>query len=225
MSRVRALVLAGFVVAFIVFFAAGGPHYFSFENLKAQHSALGEWASRHPWQAGLGYFALFVGYTALSLPAAALLTIGAGAIFGFGWGTLIASFGAVLGSAAAFLAARFVFRDWVERRFAARLAPVSRGVAKEGAFYLFTLRLIPGLPYFLINLAIGLTPLGLWTFYWVSQLAMLPSTMLYANAGTQLARLQSPQDVLSWQLIGALAALGVFPLVAKRAVEMARRKS
>lgn len=225
MSRVRALVLAGFVVASIVFFAAGGPHYFSFENLKAQHAALDAWASRHPWQAALGYLALFVGYTALSLPAAALLTIGAGAIFGFGWGTVIASFGAVLGSTVAFLAARFVFRDWVARRLGARLQPAYRGVQREGAFYLFTLRLVPGLPYFLINLVIGLTPIGLWTFYWVSQLAMLPSTMLYANAGTQLARLQSPQDVLSWQLIGALAALGLLPLVAKRAVEIVRRRS
>lgn len=223
MSRVRALVLAVFVVAFIGFFAAGGPQYFSFENLKAQHSALDAWRSRHPWQAALGYFALFVGYTALSLPAAGLLTIGAGAIFGMGWGMLIASFGAVLGSTVAFLAARFVFRDWVERRHGRRFARISAGVAKEGAFYLFTLRLVPGVPYFLINLAMGITPIGLWTFYGVSQLAMLPSTMLYANAGTQLARLHSPQDVLSWQLLAALAALGLFPLVAKRAVEMTRR--
>jgi uncharacterized membrane protein YdjX (TVP38/TMEM64 family) len=224
LSRARASVLVLFVVAVVAFFLAGGPQHLSFENLKAQHSGLEAWRERYPWQSVLGFFALFVGYTALSLPAAALLSIGAGALFGFAWGTLIASFGAVMGSTVAFLAARFVFRDWVKRRFGARLDPVERGVAREGGFYLFTLRLVPGLPYFLINLAMALTPIGVWTFYAVSQLAMLPSTMLYANAGTQLARLQSPQDVLSWQLLGALAALGLLPLVAKRAVEMAKAR-
>jgi uncharacterized membrane protein YdjX (TVP38/TMEM64 family) len=224
LSRARAAVLAIFVVALAAFFLAGGPQYFSLEYLKAQRASLAAWQESYPWQTALGYFALFVGYTALSLPAAALLTIGAGALFGFAWGTVVASFGAVLGSTVAFLAARFVFRDWVKRRLGARLDPVERGFAREGGLYLFTLRLIPGLPYFLINLAMGLTPIRAWTFYGVSQLAMLPSTMLYANAGTRLARLQSPQDVVSWQLLGALAALGLFPLLAQRAVQMVRAK-
>lgn len=223
MSRARLLVLAVFLLAIVAFFAAGGPQYFSFENLKTQQARFEAWRDLYPWQTGAAYFALFVAYTALCLPGAALLTIGAGAIFGFPWGTAIASFGAVLGSLLAFLAARFVFRDWIQRRYGARLEGVTRGVAREGGFYLFTLRLIPALPYFLINIAMGITPIGAWTFYWVSQLAMLPSTMLYANAGTQLARLQSPQDVLSWQLLAALAALGLFPLLAKRAVEIVRR--
>jgi uncharacterized membrane protein YdjX (TVP38/TMEM64 family) len=223
-SRARLLVLAVFVLAVAVFLAAGGRQYLSFEYLKAEQAALEGWRAHHPWQAALGLLAVIVAYTTFSLPGAMLLTLAAGAIFGLGWGTLIASFGAVLGSTAAFLAARLVFRDGVERRFGEPLARVSAGVAKEGAFYLFTLRLVPGLPYFLINLAMGLTPIGAWTFYWVSQLAMLPSTVLYANAGTQLARLQSPQEVLSWELLGALAALGLFPLVAKRAVEVARAK-
>jgi uncharacterized membrane protein YdjX (TVP38/TMEM64 family) len=224
LSRARATVLAIFVVALVAFFVAGGPRYFSLEYLKAEQAALEEWRSRYPWQSALAFFSVFVAYTAASLPGAMVLTIAGGAVFGFAWATVIASFGAVLGSTVAFLAARFVFRDWVARRFGARLERISRGVAGEGAFYLFTLRLIPGLPYFMINLAMALTPIGLWTFYWVSQLAMLPSTMLYANAGTQLARLQSPQDVLSWQLLGALAALGLLPLLAKRAVELARAK-
>jgi uncharacterized membrane protein YdjX (TVP38/TMEM64 family) len=223
LSRARAGVLGIFVVAVVAFFLAGGPRYFSFEYLKAEQLALQDWRSRHPWQSAFAFFSVFVAYTAASLPGAMVLTIAGGAVFGFAWATVLASFGAVVGSTIAFLAARFVFRGWVERRFGARLERVSRGVAREGAFYLFTLRLIPGLPYFLINVAIALTPIGVWTFYWVSQLGMLPSTMLYANAGTQLARLQSPEDVLSWQLLAALAALGLFPLAAKRIVEKVKR--
>ena len=223
MSGARASVLAIFVVVLVAFFAAGGPRYFSFEYLKAEQAALAQWCQRYPWQSALAFFTVFVAYTAASLPGAMVLTIAGGAVFGFAWASVLASFGAVVGSTIAFLAARFVFRDWVERRFGARLERVSRGVAREGAFYLFTLRLLPGLPYFLINLAIALTPIGVWTFYWVSQLGMLPSTILYANAGTQLGRLQSPEDVLSWQLLAALAALGLFPLLAKRALELVRR--
>ena len=120
------------------------------------------------------------------------------------------------------LAARFVLRDWVQARFGTKLHGINRGVEREGAFYLFTLRLIPAVPYFLINLAMGLTPIRTWTFYWVSQVGMLPATMLYVNAGTQLARLESLRGILSWQLIGAFVLLGVFPLSAKKAVELLR---
>jgi uncharacterized membrane protein YdjX (TVP38/TMEM64 family) len=224
LSRARLLVFAIFVVALAAFFAAGGVQHLSFESMKAQQGALESWRSSHPWQAALGFFALFVGFTAASLPGAMLLTMLGGAVFGFAWGTLIASFSAVLGSTVAFLAVRFVFRDWVQVRFGPRLEGIARGMANEGAFHLFTLRLIPGVPYFMINLAMAVSPIGVWTFYWVSQVAMLPSTVLYANAGTQLARLDSPQDVLSWQLIGALVLLGLFPLAAKKTVDFARAK-
>jgi uncharacterized membrane protein YdjX (TVP38/TMEM64 family) len=224
LSRARLLVVGVLALALAAFFAAGGQRYFSFENLKAQQAALESWREAYPWQAALGFFALFVAFTAVSLPGAMLLTITGGAVFGFTFGTLIASFAAVLGSTIAFLAARFVFRDWVQARLGSRLEGIARGVAEEGGFHLFTLRLIPGVPYFLINLAMAVSPVGVWTFYWVSQIAMLPSTVLYANAGTQLARLESPHDVLSGPLIGALALLGFFPLAAKKAIDLARAR-
>ena len=220
MSRARLLVVGFLALAIVVFFAAGGPRYFTFENLKAQQAALEGWRERYPWQTAAAFFAAYVAFTSASLPAASLLTILAGAIFGFGWGVLLVSFASAIGATIAMLAARFVLRDWVQGRFAAQLRGVNEGIAREGGFYLFTLRLIPAVPYFLINLAMGLTPIRVWTFYWVSQVAMFPATLLYVNAGTQLARLESPGGVLSWQLIGALVLLGIFPLVAKKAIEV-----
>jgi pyruvate/2-oxoglutarate dehydrogenase complex dihydrolipoamide dehydrogenase (E3) component/uncharacterized membrane protein YdjX (TVP38/TMEM64 family) len=218
-SRARLLVVAIVVLVFAAFFAAGGSRYFTFENLKAQQAALEAWRSAYPWQTMGAFFALYVAFTSASLPAASLLTILAGAIFGFGWGVLLVSFASALGATLAMLAARFVLRDWVQARFGAQLRGVNQGIEKEGGFYLFTLRLIPAVPYFLINLAMGLTPIRPWTFYWVSQLAMFPATVLYVNAGTQLGRLESLRGVLSWQLIGAFVLLGFFPLIAKRALE------
>jgi uncharacterized membrane protein YdjX (TVP38/TMEM64 family) len=224
-SRSRLAVALILAAALLAFIAAGVQQHLSFENIEAQQDALESWRRSYPWQTALGFFALFVVFTAASLPGAMLLTLLGGAVFGFGWGTLIASFGAALGSTIAFLGARFVFRDWVRARFGPRLEGIARGVADQRGFRLFTLRLIPGVPYFLINLAMAVSPIGVWTFYWVSQLAMLPSTVLYANAGTQLARLESPRDVLSWQLIGALVLLGLFPLAAKKALGFARSRS
>jgi len=219
-SRARLLVVALVVLAFVAFLALGGPRYFTFENLKAQQAALEEWRALHPWQTWAAFFALYIAFTSASLPAASLLTILAGAIFGFGWGVLLVSFASAIGATLAMLAARFVLRDWVQERFGAQLRGINQGVAREGGFYLFTLRLIPAVPYFLINLAMGLTPIRVWTYYWVSQLAMFPATLIYVNAGTQLARLDSPAGILSWQLIGALLLLGFFPLTAKKAIEL-----
>ena len=224
MSRPKLLVVFVFAVALVAFFAAGGQRYFTFENLKAQQAAIDAWREMHPWQTALGFFALYIAFTSLSLPAASLMTILAGAIFGLGWGVLIVSFASAIGATVAMLAARFVLRDWVQGRFGARLRGVNRGIEKEGAFYLFTLRLIPAVPYFLINLAMGLTPIRTWTFYWVSQVAMFPATVLYVNAGTQLARLESLRGILSWQLIGALVLLGLFPLAAKKAIDFVKAR-
>ncbi|HEX5768448.1 MAG TPA: FAD-dependent oxidoreductase [Burkholderiales bacterium] len=219
MSRTRLAVAVLFVLAVAAFFAAGGARYFTFENLKAQQATLEAWRALHPWAAALGFLALYIAFTSLSLPAASLLTILAGAIFGLALGTVLVSFASAIGATIAMLASRFVLREWVQARFAAPMKGVNRGVAREGAFYLFTLRLIPAVPYFLINLAMGLTAMRTWTFYWVSQVAMLPATMLYVNAGTQLARLESLRGILSWQLIGAFALLGIFPLAAKKALD------
>ena len=218
-SRARLLVAALVVIAIAVFFAAGGHRYFTFENLKAQQAALDGWYRAHPWQTVLVYFATYVAVTGLSLPGATLLTLAGGAVFGLGWGTVIVSFASSLGATLAFLASRFLLRDWVRARFGERLKTIDEGLAKEGAFYLFTLRLLPVVPFFLINLALGLSAMRAWTFYWVSQIGMLAGTLVYVNAGTQLARLESPRGILSWQLLGAFLLLGIFPLLAKKLVD------
>jgi pyruvate/2-oxoglutarate dehydrogenase complex dihydrolipoamide dehydrogenase (E3) component/uncharacterized membrane protein YdjX (TVP38/TMEM64 family) len=218
-SRARLLVLAAVALGVIGFFAAGGHRYLTFDNVKAQQAAISGWYASHPWQTALAYFALYVVVTGLSLPGAALMTLAGGAIFGFALGTLLVSFASSLGATLAFLASRFILRDWVERRFGGRLAALNAGIERDGPFYLFTLRLIPAVPFFLINVAMGLTRVRTWTFYWVSQVGMLAATLVFVNAGTQLARIESPRGILSWPLITAFLLLAVFPLLAKKAVE------
>jgi pyruvate/2-oxoglutarate dehydrogenase complex dihydrolipoamide dehydrogenase (E3) component/uncharacterized membrane protein YdjX (TVP38/TMEM64 family) len=218
-SRVRLLVAALLVVAIAVFFAAGGQRYFTFESLKQQQAAIDGWYRAHPAQTVLLYFAAYVAVTGLSLPGATLLTLAGGAVFGLPWGTVIVSFASSLGATLAFLASRFVLRDWVRGRFGERLKAIDEGLAEEGALYLFTLRLLPVVPFFLINLSLGLSAMRVRTFYWVSQVGMLAGTLVYVNAGTQLARLDSPRGILSWQVLGAFLLLGVFPLVAKHVVD------
>jgi len=223
-SRTRLLVAIVVALAVAGFFAAGGHHYFTFENLKAQQAALQSWHDSHPLGAALAFFAVYVAVTGLSLPGATLLTLAAGAVFGLLWGTLIVSFASSLGASVAFLASRFVLRDWVRRKFGGRLKPLDEGIAREGGFYLFTLRLLPVVPFFLINLALGLTAMRVTTFYWVSQLGMLAGTIVYVNAGTQLAAVESPSDILSPGLIGAFLLLGFFPLIAKKIVDAVKAR-
>jgi pyruvate/2-oxoglutarate dehydrogenase complex dihydrolipoamide dehydrogenase (E3) component/uncharacterized membrane protein YdjX (TVP38/TMEM64 family) len=221
----RLLVLLLIVAALAAFFAAGAQRYFTFENIKAQQAAIDGQYHVHPWRTAIGYFALYVALTGLSLAGAAtVLTLAAGAIFGLVWGTVLVSFASSAGATIAFLASRLVLRDWVQSRFARQLEAINRGVEREGGFYLFTLRLIPAVPYFAINLAMGLTPIRTWTFYWVSQLGMLAGTLVYVNAGTQLARIESPRGILSWQLFGALVLLGLFPLVAKKVIDTVKAR-
>jgi len=218
-SRARLLVAALLVLAIAAFFAAGGHRYVTFESLKAQQAALDDWYRAHPWQTVLAYFAVYVAVTGLSLPGATLMTLAGGAVFGLLWGTVIVSFASSLGATLAFLASRFVLRDWVRSRFGERVKAIDEGLAKDGAFYLFTLRLLPVVPFFLINLALGLSAMRARTFYWASQVGMLAGTLVYVNAGTQLARLESPRGILSWQLLGAFLLLGLFPLVAKGVID------
>jgi pyruvate/2-oxoglutarate dehydrogenase complex dihydrolipoamide dehydrogenase (E3) component/uncharacterized membrane protein YdjX (TVP38/TMEM64 family) len=208
------LLLAG-VAAFV---ALDWGRYLSFEQLKASQAGLAQWYADAPLGVVAAYFGLYVAATALSMPGATFITLAGGALFGLWQGLLIVSFASTLGSTLAFLAARFVLRDWVEARFAQRLAAINAGVEKEGAFYLFTLRLMPVVPFFLINLLMGLTRMKVFTFYWVSQLGMLAGTAVYVNAGTQLAQLDSLQGILSPALLGSLMLLGVFPLLVRRVV-------
>jgi pyruvate/2-oxoglutarate dehydrogenase complex dihydrolipoamide dehydrogenase (E3) component/uncharacterized membrane protein YdjX (TVP38/TMEM64 family) len=170
------------------------------------------------------YFLIYVLATALSIPGAVIITLAGGAIFGLWQGLLIVSFASTVGATLAFLASRFLLRDWVEARFGQRLADIHLDVDREGGFYLFTLRLIPVVPFFLINLLMGLTRMKVWTYYWVSQLGMLAGTAVYVNAGTQLAQLESLQGILSPALLGSFVLLGIFPLIARRIVAAVQKR-
>ena len=220
MTRSRLILVALVLAAITLFFATGAHRHLGFENVKAQQAALQGLYRAHPWQTALGFFAAYVAVTGLSLPGAALMTLLAGAIFGLLWGTLIVSFASAIGATLAFIVSRFVLRDWVQARFRRQLQSINEGVEKEGAFYLFTLRLIPAVPFFVINLAMGLTPMRAWRFYWVSQLGMLAGTLVYVNAGTQLAQIASPRGILSPALVGAFVLLGLFPLLAKKVLDL-----
>jgi pyruvate/2-oxoglutarate dehydrogenase complex dihydrolipoamide dehydrogenase (E3) component/uncharacterized membrane protein YdjX (TVP38/TMEM64 family) len=216
--------LAVLVLAVAAFFALGLGRYLSLEFIKSQQGQLEAWRAAHPLMAALTFFGIYIGVTALSLPGATILTLAAGAIFGLGWGSLITSFAASIGATLAFLISRAVLRDWVQARFGDRLAAINDGVRKDGAFYLFTLRVVPLFPFFLINLAMGLTHIRVLTFYWVSQLGMLMGTLVYVNAGTQLARIDKLSDVASPGVLASLALLGLFPLIAKKGMDLFRAR-
>ena len=212
------------LVLICAFFAFDLAQYFRLDFFKAQQAAIDLFYLEHPMRTALAFFALYVLVTAVSLPVAAILTLAAGAIFGLFLGTLIVSFAASLGATLAFLASRFLFRDLIQRRFGDRLNAIDAGVNKEGGFYLFTLRLVPAFPFFVINLLMGLTAMKTPTFYWVSQAGMLAGTLVYVNAGTQIAQIDSASGILSAGLIVSFALLGIFPLLAKRLVGAARSR-
>jgi pyruvate/2-oxoglutarate dehydrogenase complex dihydrolipoamide dehydrogenase (E3) component/uncharacterized membrane protein YdjX (TVP38/TMEM64 family) len=218
-TRSRVAVLAAIAVLVAAFFYFDAAHYLRLDYLREQRAAIDAFYAAHPLQSAALYFAVYVAATALSLPGAAILTLAGGAIFGLLWGTLIVSFASSIGATLAFLASRFLLRDWVQGRFGARLRPINEGVAKEGAFYLFALRLVPAFPFFVVNLLMGLTPLRTRTFYWVSQLGMLAGTVAYVYAGTQLGEFR-----LSAGLVAAFALLGLFPLIAKKILDLVKAK-
>ncbi|MFN0162613.1 MAG: FAD-dependent oxidoreductase [Burkholderiales bacterium] len=224
MKSGKLAVLLVIAVAVAAFFALGGHHYLTFESIKAQQASLGNYYAAHKGATIATFFAVYVLVTALSLPGAALMTLVAGAIFGLVIGTIVVSFASSIGATLAFLASRFLLRDWVQAKFGARLAGINQGVAKEGGFYLFTLRLIPAVPFFVINLAMGLTPMRTWVFYLVSQVGMLAGTLVFVNAGTQLAGINSLKGILSPGLIGAFVLLGIFPLIAKKIVDAVKAR-
>jgi pyruvate/2-oxoglutarate dehydrogenase complex dihydrolipoamide dehydrogenase (E3) component/uncharacterized membrane protein YdjX (TVP38/TMEM64 family) len=220
MKTKRLILLLLVVAAIAAFFVFDLGHYLSLDTLKLRQQTLQEFTQMHPWQSATAFFLLYTVVTALSFPGAAILTLAAGAIFGLWWGMLIVSFASSVGATLAFLAARFILRDWIQQRFGNRLKSFNEGIARDGPFYLFTLRLVPVFPFFLINLVMGLTSMRAWTFYWVSQVGMLAGTLVYVNAGTQLAQITSIKGVLSPGLVFSFVLLGVFPLLAKKAVDL-----
>src|SRR2546422_7239432 len=219
MSRRRLLVAVLLLGLIAAFFALDLGRYLRLEYFRSQQSAIEEFRRADPLAAGGLFFLIYVAVTALSLPGAAVMSLAVGAIFGLAWGTLIVSFASSAGATLAFLSSRFLFRESVRSRFGERLRAIDAGLEKEGAFYLFALRLVPAFPFVLVNLLMGLTPIRTRTFYWVSQIGMLPATIVYVNAGTQLATVKSLSGILSQALVGSLVLLGIFPLIAKRAVE------
>jgi pyruvate/2-oxoglutarate dehydrogenase complex dihydrolipoamide dehydrogenase (E3) component/uncharacterized membrane protein YdjX (TVP38/TMEM64 family) len=215
-NRILALVIVAALIA--AFFVFGLDSYFSLDNFKQQQAAIDGYCLAHPLQTALAFFLTYIAVTALSLPGAAIMTLAGGAIFGLVWGTVIVSFASSVGATLAFLVSRFLLRDLVQAKFGDKLKTIDEGVAREGGFYLFTLRLIPVFPFFVINLLLGLTAMKAWTFYWVSQVGMLLGTIVYVNAGTELAKLTSLKGILSPGLIGAFVLLGIFPLIARKIV-------
>lgn len=206
-------------LAVMGFYALGLHRYCSWDSVRGHLEAWQGQVRNHLLLALMLFFLVYVAVTALSLPVAASLTMVGGALFGRWLGTGVVSIAATLGATLAFLSSRYVLRDWVQRRFAGRLEPVNRGVEKDGAYYLFTLRLVPIVPFFVINLAMGLTAMRVTTFAAVSWLGMLLGTFLYANAGTELATLDSPADLLSWKVLASLALLGVVPLAVRKFIQ------
>lgn len=219
MSRSRILLLISIVALIALFFVFDLQRFLSLETLKAQQAAVEAYRNAHPALAVAIYALIYIVVTGLSLPGAAILTLAGGAVFGLLWGTIVVSFVSSIGATLAFLAARFLFRDTIKARFGERVKAIDAGVSRDGAFYLFTLRLVPVFPFFLINLAMGLTTMPARTFYWVSQLGMLAGTAVYVNAGTQLGKIDSLSGILSPALLGSFALLGIFPLLAKKTVE------
>ena len=214
MTKARIAVLAIVAALIAAFFALGLNRYVTLDYFQSQRAAIAAYFAEHPAGTAAAFFAIYVAVTGLSLPGAAIMTLAGGAIFGLAWGTLIVSFASTLGATLAFLASRFVLRDWVQARFGEKLKPVNAGIAREGPFYLFALRLVPAFPFFVINLVMGLTPIRAWTFYWVSQVGMLAGTVVYVYAGTQLGQFR-----ISAGLVAAFVALGLFPLAAKRVLD------
>ena len=189
--------------------------WLTLEQLKASRDTLARLYAAHPVPTALAFFGVYVLAAALSIPGAVILTLAAGALFGWGLGLVLVSFASSVGALLAFWVSRYLLRDFVAQRFGKLLEPINAGLAQDGALYLLTLRLVPVFPFWLINLLMGLTTLGALKFYAVSQVGMLVGTAVYVNAGTQLAAIESASDVLSPALLGSLALLGVFPLLAK----------
>lgn len=214
-------VLLGAVAAFF-YWDLG--QYLSLEYLKSSQVKFQALYERHQLAVIAVYMAIYILVTALSLPGAAVMTLAGGGFFGLVLGTVIVSFASTIGAALACLVARTLLRDWVQQRFGEKLKTINQGIEREGGFYLFTMRLIPVFPFFVINLVMGLTTMRLVTFFWVSQLGMLPGTIVYVNAGKELAKIDSLAGILSPSLIASFVILGLFPITVKKIMQYVRPK-
>ncbi|NJS15196.1 MAG: FAD-dependent oxidoreductase [Sphingopyxis sp.] len=222
MSRI--LVAAAAAMAIALFFWFDLDSYLTLDALKAQQAGFAADYTADPLPIILLFMAVYIAVTAASLPGAAILTLAAGALFGLVTGTIIVSFASSIGATLAFLVSRHLFRDWVQAKFGTRLKAIDAGIARDGAFYLFSLRLVPAVPFFIVNLLMGLTAIRTWTYYWVSQLGMLLGTIVYVNAGTQLAQIKSLRDIASPGLLLSFTALGLLPWLGKAVMGWLKRR-
>ena len=212
------------IVAITAFFIFDIGQYLSLDYFNSQKKSIEVFRQTHTLLAAVIYFVFYVVMAALSLPGAAVLTLVGGALFGFWWGLVLVSFASSIGAALAFLIARSLLRDWVQNRFSQFLKVINQGVEKDGKFYLFTLRLVPAIPFVVVNLAMALTSVKAWPFYWVSQLGMLAGTVMYVNAGTQLANIDSLGSILTPPIIGSFILLGIFPWIAKATSNVVKQR-
>ncbi|MBW3696611.1 TVP38/TMEM64 family protein [Vibrio sp. T187] len=211
----KKMILGIVLVAVIVFLGINFGQYLTLENAKAQQALLNESIENNFLVAAVTYFVAYVLITAFSIPGAAVVTLLGAALFGFWTSLALVSFASTIGATLAFLSSRFLLKDWVQNKFGDKLETINKGVEKDGAFYLFSLRLIPVFPFFLINLLMGLTPIKVSRYYLTSQLGMLPGTAVYLNAGTQLAEIDSLSGIVSPSVLVSFALLGLFPIIAK----------
>ena len=224
MKSNKFIALVALAALITLFFVFDLGRYFSLAFIKEQQSNFAALYDERPVFITVVFFALYVLITSLSLPGAAIMTLAAGASFGLVWGTIVVSVASTLGATFAMLAARYLLRDSIESRFGAKLNEVNKGIEKEGGLYLFTLRLVPLIPFFALNLLMGLTKMKTWTFFWVSQLGMFAGTVAYVNAGTEIAKITSLRSILSPGLLGSFILLGVLPLVIKKIIDAFKRR-
>jgi uncharacterized membrane protein YdjX (TVP38/TMEM64 family) len=215
------IIIALLIVAVRVFHL---DQYLTLSYLKGSLDRLRALYENHQLAALAGYFTVYVLTTSLSIPGASPLSIAGGAIFGFWVTTIVVSFASTIGATLACFVSRFLLRDWIQNKFGDKITKVNEGIEKEGAFYLFTLRLIPIFPFWMINLVMGLSKMSLFKFYWVSQIGMLPGTMVYVNAGKELAKIESIKGIFSPSLIISFALIGIFPITIKKLVALYRSR-
>lgn len=221
-SKLAIIVLVAVLIG--AFFAFDLGEYLTLEYMQSQRQQFIEYYNNNTVLTIAVYFCVYVAVTALSLPGAAIMTLVGGAVFGLLVGVVVVSFASSIGATLAFLVSRFVLRDYVQNKFGDKLRAINQGIEKEGAFYLFTLRLIPAFPFFVINLVMGITPIRTLQFYIVSQLGMLAGTVVFVNAGSQLGSIESVSGILSPQLLASFALLGLFPLIAKKIIDFIKAR-
>ena len=221
----RLSIVAAIIVLVILFKILGLGQYLTLDYLKASQDKFAQLYANHRLVVIAVYMTVYIIVTALSLPGAVVMTLAGGALFGFWIGVIVVSFASTIGATLACFVARFLLRDWVQNKFGGKLSAINKGIEEEGAFYLFSLRLVPIFPFFVINLVMGLTSIKLLTFYWVSQIGMLPGTMVFVNAGKELARIESLSGILSPGLIISFVILGLFPITVKKILYFYKKKA